>query len=157
MSKSKDYNFKRYDTPLSTYNTVHKVTTARSNMVHMPKEMSDSEESIKSTSSETASSGNSENLSITALFDDLMRCLHLQRCDTVEDAFLNYVKQSKHMNEQWQLSVQECKRLQSALEKLTFEYKDLDFKLDMSRKLLDQEKKRSRRIEEDRNELVNSS
>lgn len=58
------------------------------------------------------------------------------------------------MRQKWLASVQECQRLHSALEKSHLEAADLERKLSHARRLLDEEKRRRRIVEDQRNALV---
>ena len=58
------------------------------------------------------------------------------------------------MRQKWLASIQECQRLHSALEKAHQEAADLDRKLSHARRLLDEEKRKRRTVEEQRNSLV---
>lgn len=116
-------------------------------------EKTDSDESTTSSSSHPTSSENGE-LTIVAEFDDLMRYVRYRRCNEVEDAFLELAEQLKEMQMQWQVAVQECQRLSSALEQKTQDCSDLESKLQIARKLLDQEKRHKRRAEEEKEQLV---
>ncbi|KAF5279961.1 hypothetical protein FQA39_LY18182 [Lamprigera yunnana] len=117
------------------------------------REMSDSEESTKSTESETANSCNSEDLSIVAEFDDLMRLCKLLKFDNTHEKFIEFVANAQIINEQLIKVSAECQRLQGESVKMTHEYSDLESKLFHARKLLDQEKKLSRKLEDERSEL----
>lgn len=118
-------------------------------------EKCESDDSVASSLSNptTASSENGE-LTIVAEFDDLMRCVRHRRCNEVEDAFLELAEQLKEMQAEWQVAVQECQRLRSALDAKSQDCSDLESRLKMARKFLDQEKKHTRRAEKEKEELV---
>ncbi|KRT82480.1 C1 domain containing protein, partial [Oryctes borbonicus] len=117
-------------------------------------EHSDSEESTASTgSSDTANvvtSNVRSDLSIVAQFDDIIRLYKQRPNQTVEKAFYNVAEQTKGMCEQWRVAVEEARRLQTELDKKNHELSDLDNKLTVARKLLDQEKKNTRKAEDER-------
>lgn len=117
-------------------------------------EKTDSDESTVSTTA--SSSDNNGELTIVAEFDDLMRCVKHRRCSEVEDAFLELAEQLKEMQMQWQVAVQECQRLRAALDDKTQDCSDLESKLKIARKLLDQEKRHTRRAEEEKEQLVSN-
>lgn len=122
--------------------------------LNLDKDSSDSEESTCSSDNPgaAASSENGE-LTIVAEFDDLMRAVKQQRCDEIEDAFLEFAEQAKEMNLQWNLAVQECQRLNALIEKKTQEFHDLEYKLAQARKLLDQQTQLRKKAEHERDRL----
>lgn len=113
------------------------------------RETSSSDESISS-----SNGGDPGNLSIVAEFDDFMRLIKQYRNDNVECVFLNFVRQSKEMGSQYQIAVRECRRLQELVDGKTRILSDLENKLSVARKLLDQEKRLTRRAEEEKYNLV---
>lgn len=110
---------------------------------------SDSEES-------TASGGGTSDgeLSIVAEFDDLLRSMRQRRCSEVEDAFLEMAEQLQELQMLWQNAVQECLRLRTVLDEKTQNISDLEYKLSLARKLLDEQKRHTRRAEDEKRELV---
>ncbi|KAK5639900.1 hypothetical protein RI129_010711 [Pyrocoelia pectoralis] len=136
----------QYKTPKTTKSR----TRATPNTV---REMSDSEESTKSLSSDTGGSCNSDDLTIVAEYDDLIRTVKQQTSSEDKEKFIEFLEQVKGICTQWHDSIRECKRLQIELAKVTHDYSEFEGKLGLARKMLDQEKKRSRRIEEERDEL----
>ncbi|KAK4872799.1 hypothetical protein RN001_014828 [Aquatica leii] len=117
------------------------------------RQLSDSEESTASSVSEAGSTGSNDNLSLVAEYDELMKCAKSLRHDEVEDAFLCFIKQTGSMVAQFCTVQQECKRLQDSLAKTMNDYSELECKMSHARKLLDQERKRSRMFEAERDEL----
>lgn len=165
MSDRGYYTPKNEETPLSQFKTPLPYQTPKSmdsdrDCYFTPgKGPSDSEESTHSNSDDAASAGTGSSrdrgeLTIVAEFDDLMRCVRQQRCDEVEDSYLEFAEQVKEMRAQWQLAVQECRRLQGLLDKKTHDFSDLESKLAHARQLLDQEKRHTKRAEEERDVLV---
>ncbi|KAF5278863.1 hypothetical protein FQR65_LT03552 [Abscondita terminalis] len=104
-----------------------------------------------STSDDTTSDSN-DHIDITSEFDELMWCMKQQRADEVEDAFLDFVEQTKSVVEQWAKTSNECQRLQAELTKLNNDYNDLEMKLSQARKMLDRERKLTRKFEKERDE-----
>ncbi|CAH0548067.1 unnamed protein product [Brassicogethes aeneus] len=140
------------DTPFKTplpYNT------PRSYEFYTPKENSDKSDSEESTSStgESKASYNSADLSIVAVFDDLMRLVKQRRHDKIENAFISFAEDIKDMWSHWQESVVECRRLQSLINKKTEECSELENHLKVARKLLDKEKLMTKQAERERNQL----
>ncbi|GJQ77209.1 hypothetical protein Trydic_g14879 [Trypoxylus dichotomus] len=117
-------------------------------------EHSDSEESTASTGSSdpacTATPSMRSDLSIVAQFDDIIRLYKQRPNQMVEKIFCSVVEQTKGMCEQWRVAIDESRRLQIELDKRNHELSDLENKLTVARKLLDQEKKNTRKVEEQR-------
>ncbi|KAF2896541.1 hypothetical protein ILUMI_09632 [Ignelater luminosus] len=120
---------------------------------YLTRDTSDSEESTKSDAPSDDGSYNSEDLSIVAEYDELMRNVKLQRCNDVEDKFLDFVEQVKGLSNHFYECQQECQRLNKELEKKAQECSDLESKLVVARKFLDQERRQSRKILEQRDAL----
>ncbi|KAJ8946085.1 hypothetical protein NQ314_008985 [Rhamnusium bicolor] len=114
---------------------------------------SDSEESTNSSDIGSAYTGSSSDLTIVALFDDLMRLMKQRRDEKVEDSFIIFADNMKMMWSQWQVTVMECRRLQSLLDLRTQEFSEMERNLMLARKLLDQEKKKTRQAEQERDEF----
>lgn len=119
------------------------------------KQSSDSDESTSSTEN-AGTAGSSENgeLTIVAEFDDLMRAVRQQRCDEIEDAFLEFAEQSKEMSIKWNQAVQECQRLQASLEKKTQECHDMEANLEHARSMLHRQMQMRKKTEHERDRLV---
>lgn len=116
---------------------------------------SDSDESTASSCANGGpGSGDSGELTIVAEFDDLMRCLRHRRNSDVENVFLATVEKMKDMDMHWQAAMQECQRLQAALDEKMQACSDLEGKLNLARRLLDQQKRHTKRAEEERRLLV---
>lgn len=113
------------------------------------RETSNSDESVSSSNGIDPS-----DLSIVAEFDDFMRLIKQYRNDKVDCAFLNFIRQSKEIVSQYHIAVRECRRLQELVDGKTRAFSDLENKLSVARKLLDQEKRLTRRAEEDKYNLV---
>ncbi|XP_015605276.1 rac GTPase-activating protein 1 [Cephus cinctus] len=92
-------------------------------------------------------------LSMVASYDELTRCTNVLACGSCEEEFLRFAINQEEMRQKMLASVQECQRLHSALEKAHIEAADLDRKLSHARRLLDEEKKRRRIVEDQRNSL----
>lgn len=153
-------NGKYKNTPVSHWKSPYKVPKLKDSEKEyyaIKTEHSDSEESTTSNaSSDTATDPckNTRSLSIVAEFDDLIRIYKQRPNLTVEKLFYNMFKQTKSMCEQWRIAVDESRRLQMELDKKNHELSDLDNKLTVARKLLDQEKRNTRKAEEERDNLV---
>lgn len=115
---------------------------------------SDSDESTASGPSNVGGASSDGELSIVAEFDDLMRCMRQRRCSEVEDVFLEMAEQLQELQTLWQNAVQECLRLRAVLDEKTQNNSDLEYKLSLARKLLDEQKKHTRRAEDEKRELV---
>lgn len=137
----------------SQFKTPLPYTTPRSDIFATPIGGSDKTDSDESTATTNSSSENGE-LTIVAEFDDLLRCLRHQRCKDVEDAFKEMAEQMNEMQMQWRIAVQECKRLRVVVEQKTQDCSDLEGKLKIARRLLDQEKKHTRRTADEKEQLV---
>ncbi|XP_015522707.1 rac GTPase-activating protein 1 [Neodiprion pinetum] len=92
-------------------------------------------------------------LSILASHDELVRCTNVLVNGSCEEEFLRFAINQEEMRQKWLASVQECQRLHSALEKSHLESADLERKLSHARRLLDEEKRRRRIVEDQRNSL----
>lgn len=121
------------------------------------KEFSDSEESTHSENagSACASSENGE-INIVAEFDDLMRTLRQRKrgIKEAEACLLTLGEQMTEVCRDWKNAVDECHRLQVALNDKTKECSDLAHQLCQARLLLDQEKKRKQKVIDERDQLV---
>ncbi|KAF7994421.1 hypothetical protein HCN44_003893 [Aphidius gifuensis] len=92
-------------------------------------------------------------LSLLAMFDELVRCTNVLVNGSCEAEFLQFAINQETVRQKWLASIQECERLNQALEKSEHESADLDRKLSHARRLLDEEKKRRRIAEDQRNSL----
>nr|XP_022910102.1 rac GTPase-activating protein 1-like [Onthophagus taurus] len=117
---------------------------------------SDSEDSISSNPESVASSSKDREvnvLSLVALFDELMRSIRKLNNAEIEDHFMSNVEHFILLTEKWRESNVECQRLQIELDKKTHELSDVENKLSLARKLLDQEKKlRKKEVDKVENE-----
>ncbi|KOX70636.1 Rac GTPase-activating protein 1 [Melipona quadrifasciata] len=95
----------------------------------------------------------STSLSLLASHDEVVRCMNVHLNGACEEEFLKFAINQEEMRQKWLASVQECQRLHSALEKAHQEAADLDRKLSHARRLLDEEKRKRRNVEEQRNSL----
>ncbi|XP_076643278.1 rac GTPase activating protein tumbleweed [Halictus rubicundus] len=92
-------------------------------------------------------------LSLLASHDEVVRCKDVLVNGACEEEFLQFAINQEEMRQKWLASIQECQRLHSALEKAHQEAADLDRKLSHARRLLDEEKRKRRGVEEQRNSL----
>ncbi|XP_033333684.1 rac GTPase activating protein tumbleweed [Megalopta genalis] len=92
-------------------------------------------------------------LSLLASHDEVVRCTNVLVNGACEEEFLQFAINQEEMRQKWLASIQECQRLHSALEKAHQEAADLDRKLSHARRLLDEEKRKRRTVEEQRNSL----
>ncbi|XP_031836061.1 rac GTPase activating protein tumbleweed [Nomia melanderi] len=92
-------------------------------------------------------------LSLLASHDEVVRCTDVLVNGACEEEFLQFAINQEEMRQKWLASIQECQRLHSALEKAHQEAADLDRKLSHARRLLDEEKRKRRTVEEQRNSL----
>ncbi|XP_043597338.1 rac GTPase-activating protein 1 [Bombus pyrosoma] len=92
-------------------------------------------------------------LSLLASHDEVVRCMNVHLNGACEEEFLKFAVNQEEMRQKWLASIQECQRLHSALEKSHQEAADLDKKLSHARRLLDEEKRKRRTVEEQRNSL----
>ncbi|XP_058811969.1 rac GTPase-activating protein 1 [Topomyia yanbarensis] len=88
-------------------------------------------------------------LSIIAQFDELRRCSDVLREGTAEMEFLKFVQLQDECRLQWLKAVQEAQRLQRELDTALRQMSDLDTKLFLARKLLDEESKTRKRAEQE--------
>ncbi|XP_034178181.1 rac GTPase activating protein tumbleweed [Osmia lignaria lignaria] len=95
----------------------------------------------------------SASLSLLASHDEVVRCTDVLVNGACEEEFLQFAINQEEMRQKWLASIQECQRLHSALEKAHQEAADLDRKLSHARRLLDEEKRKRRTVEEQRNAL----
>lgn len=133
------------------------VTPFKTPLPYSTPKMSDKSDSDESTaSSDTASTytGSSSDLTIVALFDDLMRMIKQKRNEKVEEAFLMFAENMKGVWTQWQATVTECQRLQTVLDVRTQEFSEMERHLNVARRLLDEEKKKTKQAKQERDELV---
>ncbi|XP_076640104.1 rac GTPase activating protein tumbleweed [Colletes latitarsis] len=92
-------------------------------------------------------------LSMLASHDEIVRCTDVLINGACEEEFLHFAINQEEMRQKWLASIQECQRLHSALDKAHQEAADLDRKLSHARRLLDEEKRKRRTVEEQRNSL----
>ncbi|XP_058442685.1 rac GTPase-activating protein 1 [Malaya genurostris] len=92
-------------------------------------------------------------LSIIAQFDELRRCSDVLREGTAELEFLKFVQLQDECRLQWLKAVQEAQRLQRELDSALRQMSDLDTKLFLARKLLDEESKARKRAEHERDAI----
>ncbi|KAB0792708.1 hypothetical protein PPYR_14667 [Photinus pyralis] len=114
------------------------------------RETTDSGESSTSCSSESSRNNNGE-LSIVAEYDAMIRTYkqYISFLDVTEE-FEDFIEQAKGINMQWLKTKNEVERLRMDNSKITEDY---EAKLQVARRMLDQEKRRSRRLEDERDEL----
>jgi hypothetical protein len=121
---------------------------------------SDSDESVVSSNSDNAGSAYTQSsngeISLVAEFDDLMRFYRPFRSSKLqtESAFLDFVEQVKLLYVEYFQALDECRRLQGALDAKTQENTDMEHKLMKARKLLDIEKQCTRNARRERDDLV---
>ncbi|KAG8228005.1 hypothetical protein J437_LFUL007978, partial [Ladona fulva] len=85
-------------------------------------------------------------LSLLASYDDIVR-LEKVLLEGAEQEFMRFALSQEECRLQWQAAVSECLRLQEALTKSQRELTNSEDKLQIARRLLDQEKKKCRRFE----------
>lgn len=141
----------KFKTPLP-YSTPKSMTSERDVFYTPRKDFSDSDESTTSSAS-TGISTESGELTIAAEFDDLMRAVGQRRSSEAENVLISVLEVGRDMGKRLKEAVDECQRLQLVLSNKTKELSDLTDKLQTARKLLDQEKKHSRQIEDERDQL----
>jgi Rac GTPase-activating protein 1 len=121
---------------------------------------SDSDESVVSSNSDNAGSAYTQSsngeISLVAEFDDLMRFYRPFRSSKLqtESAFLDFVEQVKLLYVEYFQALDECRRLQGALDAKTQENTDMEHKLMKARKLLDIEKQCTRNARRERDDLA---
>ncbi|KAI4470036.1 rac gtpase-activating protein 1 [Holotrichia oblita] len=147
-------NNKYKGTPVTHWKIPHKTPSAKDyekECYTHKTDASDSEESVGSNgSSEAANFNIRSELSIVAQFDDLLR-LYKQRPNlAVEQIFYSFVEQTKGIIDRWRIATEESRRLQTELDKKNHDLGDLENKLTVARKLLDQQKRNTRKAEEER-------
>ncbi|XP_017771675.1 PREDICTED: rac GTPase-activating protein 1-like [Nicrophorus vespilloides] len=141
-----------FNTPKAAAHLQHAFKTPITEYYTPRSEMSDSEESTNSCGDYVPSNGGRE-LSLVAEYDEIVRLLKTQRNDEVEDAFLDFTRQAEDMAKQLKIAAQECHRLQQQLDLKIHESSDLESKLNHARKMIDQEKRYSRKVEDERDYL----
>lgn len=115
---------------------------------------SDSDESTTASDTGSTYTGSSSDLTIVALFDDVMRLMEQKGNEKVEEAFLIFVENTKGLWTQWQATIAECQRLQCALDVRTQEFNEMERRLNVARRLLDEEKKKTKQATQERDEFV---
>lgn len=102
------------------------------------------------------SSANDENLTFMAEYDDLIRqnCGLIQNSKDIFKSYKDFINETINVQKEWHMAVEECKRLKARLDEKTSTIGDLESKLDNARRLMDEEMKYSRSVEEERNVLV---
>ncbi|XP_049819173.1 rac GTPase-activating protein 1 [Aethina tumida] len=102
------------------------------------------EKEYKSDSEESTSSAGdfayNADLSIVAVFDDLMRMIKLKRHDEVENIFLSFAENVKDVWQNWQDALNECRRLNEVVDNKIKEINDLESSLKLARKMFDKQK-----------------
>ena len=126
------------------------------NNINTPnKNLSDSEES---TTSETPSdnSNNGNELTLLAEYDEYLRLLNqeIKEIVTSRDVLPELTESLGEALTRLKFAKEENQRLQMELDRKTQETSDLESKLNMARKLLDLEKKNTRKVEADKTILV---
>ncbi|XP_060520879.1 rac GTPase-activating protein 1 isoform X2 [Cylas formicarius] len=109
-------------------------------------ETSDSEESVASLDSEGSSAGSSNDLSLVAMFDDLMRLMRHQRGHKMEDALLSFLLDLQMLFKKYKEVINDCNRLQNVLDLKVQENSELEIRLKKSRQILDEQKKQTQRV-----------
>ncbi|KAL1502637.1 hypothetical protein ABEB36_007751 [Hypothenemus hampei] len=140
-----------FKTPLSHATLRHNNGLA-SGKVTSASEKSDSDES---TSSEVSSgcTGSSGDLTIIAIFDDLMRLMRYKRDKRTEDAFEVFAEETKFILEKYTEVLGECQRLQTMLELKAQECSETERRMNTARHILDEEKKKTLRVMRENSEL----
>lgn len=92
-------------------------------------------------------------LSIIAQFDELRRCSDVLRDGTAEAEFLKFVHLQEECRLQWLKAVQEAQRLQRELDASLRGISDLEAKLFLARKLLEEESKARKHAEHERDAM----
>ncbi|XP_018574232.1 rac GTPase-activating protein 1-like, partial [Anoplophora glabripennis] len=103
--------------------------------------------------SDESDTGSYSDLTIVALFDDLMQLMNQTRDEMVEEAFGTFAENTKIVFTRWQDSVAECQRLQKALDIRTQEFNEIERHLNVARRLLDEEKKITKQAKHERDEF----
>lgn len=144
------------DTPFKT--PLSHQTTKYLDVLYTPKTMSeksDSEESTTSGTSEGSSAytGSSNDLTIVALFDDLVRLMRRRRDKRMEDSFLNFAEEARRMFNKYNQAMQDCQRLNNLLEMKVQENSEIEIRLNRARHILDEEKKKTYKVTREKEEL----
>lgn len=113
-------------------------------------EISDGDESTSSCAIDE------NNLSLCDEFEEILRASEMvrQERDEILENYLEYVQETSTMYQQWQLCVQECNKLNTILDEKVNIISDTNILLDKAQKLLNEERKKSCAIEDQRNFLV---
>lgn len=116
------------------------------------------EKEYKSDSEESTSSAGdfayNADLSIVAVFDDLMRMIKLKRHDEVENIFLSFAENIKDVWQNWQDALNECRRLNEVVDNKIKEINDLESSLKLARKMFDKQKNIADEAQLDKLKLV---
>uniref|UniRef100_A0A1B6HUN1 Rho-GAP domain-containing protein n=1 Tax=Homalodisca liturata TaxID=320908 RepID=A0A1B6HUN1_9HEMI len=94
----------------------------------------------------------SKNLSLLASFDELQKINKITTQSCLEE-FLSFVTSQEECRLKWFDTIRETQRLKRLLDESKKENINLDMKLTTARKLLDQEKLKKQRAEEERNKI----
>lgn len=133
----------------SVFKTPHSAHSAKK-----PRYDSDSEGSITSEGQSEASSGSNNDLTVVAMFDDLIRLMQHQRDERAEAAFEQFAEEAKLLFQRYGEVVGECQRLQTMLDLKGQECSENERRLNTARHLLDEEKKKTLRVVRENEELL---
>lgn len=150
-----DEEFPEGYTLLDTISTPCRGKSAKKGKENIPSNQNSqgSTQSVNSGTTVTKNTGNPPQLSLLAHYDEIIRAFEEYFEDDITAEFLEFAEHQELCRIEWLKSINECKRLQSDLEKANHEIGDYSNKLRNARKILDQEKKLRRRAEEERDAL----
>ncbi|CAH1130082.1 unnamed protein product [Ceutorhynchus assimilis] len=136
----------QFKTPLSHH------TKQSNDAGYTPRPMIEKSDSEESTNSE-GSYGSTNDLTVIALFDDLIRLFRYKRDKKTEESFLNFAEESKLMFDKYLEAVQECQRLRLMLDIKVQDGIETERRVNTARHFLDEEKKKTQRVLREKEEL----
>ncbi|KAF7266136.1 hypothetical protein GWI33_020506 [Rhynchophorus ferrugineus] len=94
----------------------------------------------------SASAVSNGDLSIVAMFDDLMRFMRNRRDEKIEAAFLSLAEDTKMILEKYSEAIAQCEKLQNIIDLKVRENSELEIRLNRARHLLDEERRKTQKV-----------
>ncbi|XP_050316357.1 rac GTPase-activating protein 1-like isoform X2 [Anthonomus grandis grandis] len=144
------------DTPFKTPLSHHKYQKSRhATPSYTPQTMSEKSDSEESTASEGSSAytGSSDDLTVVAMFDDLIRLVKYQHDNKLEESFTNFAEETKKLFGKYCEMHEECERLRNMLDLKTQDCAETERRLKTARVILDKEKKNTHKVLKEKEEL----
>ncbi|ENN72549.1 hypothetical protein HUJ04_001171 [Dendroctonus ponderosae] len=132
------------DTPFKTPQS--RILKRSNEAIYTPRALSERSDSDESISSKSSKCGSISDLTVVALYDDLMRLMSNKRDKRTERSFEAFAQESQLLLERYCELFQECQRLQALVNLKVDECSESEHRMNNARLLLDEEKKKTRRV-----------